>query len=75
MADTRRLDLKLKHLRAIEGDYRSILRRAEDELKHNLISRDKFNKIKAKQEKKIEKILPKVRRLQRLRNELKARNG
>jgi len=74
MADIRKLDLRLKRLRAIEGDYRSTLRRAEDEHKHNLISKEKFLKIKAKQEAKIEKILPKVRRLQHLRNEMKERS-
>ena len=75
MPDTRRLDLKLKRLRAIEGDYRSTIRRAQEDLKHNFISKEKFLKIKAKQEAKIEKILPKVRRLQHQRNEMKARNA
>ena len=74
MADTRKLDLRLKRLRAIEGEYRSVLRRAEDEYKHNLITKEKLDKIKSKQERKIGKILPKVRRLQHLRNEMKARS-
>jgi len=75
MADTRKLDLKLKRLRAIEGDYRATMKRAEEEYKHDLISKKKFLKIKAKQEAKIGKMLPKVRRLQHLRNELKARSA
>ncbi len=73
MADTHKLDLKLKRLRAIEGDYRSIVKRAEFDYKGNFISREKFLKIKKRCEMKIERILPKVRKLQHLRNELKAR--
>ena len=73
MADTRNLDRKLKRLRAIEGDYRSAIKRAEDDYKHNFISREKFLKIEKKHQAKIDKLLPKVRRLQHLRNELRAR--
>ncbi len=75
MADTRKLDQKLKRLRVIEGDYRGAIKRAHEELKHNLISREKFLKIERKYEAKIERLLPKLRRLQHLRNELKARGG
>lgn len=75
MADTHRLDLKLKRLRAIEGGYRSVIRRAENELKNRYISKEKFLKIKARQEAKIERLLPKLRRLQHLRNEQKARSA
>ncbi len=75
MSDTRKLDLKLKRLRSLEGDYRSELKRAEDEYDRNFITREKFLKIKAKHDKKLERLLPKVRRLQHLRNKLRSRGG
>jgi hypothetical protein len=75
MADTRRLELKLKKLRAIEGDYRSQIRRAEDEYKRNLIPREKFLKIKRRCEMRMEALLPKIRKLTQLRSELRARGG
>ena len=75
MADTRRLDLKLKRIKAIEGSYRSIIKRAEDEYKHNLITRDKLSKIRRKHTQKIEKLQIKARRLQKLRMRLKTRNA
>ncbi len=75
MVDTRKLDLKLKRLRSIEGDYKSIIKRAEVEYKHNLLSREKYLKIKKKNELKIQKLLPKVRRLVRKRNALKLKRS
>jgi len=75
LADTRRLDLKLKRIKAIEGSYRSIIKRAEDEYKHNLITRDKLSKIRRKHTQKIEKLQIKARRLQKLRMRLKTRNA
>ncbi len=71
MVDTRNLDLKLKRLRSIEGDYKAIIKRAEVEYKHNLLSREKYLKIKKKNESRLEKLLPKVRKLVRKRNALK----
>jgi len=73
MADTHSIDLKLKRLRAIEGDYRSAMKRAEDDYERNFISREKMLKIKKKYEAKMDKVAPKLRRLQHLRNEMKAR--
>ena len=73
MADTHNIDLKLKRMRAIEGDYRSAMKRAENDFEKDFITHEKFLKIKRKYEAKIEKMLPKVRRLQHLRNEMKSR--
>ncbi len=73
MADTHKVDLKLKRLRAIEGDYRAIVKRAEADYENNYITREKFLKIKKKCEIKIDRVLPKVRKLQHIRNQLKAR--
>ena len=73
MADTHNIDLKLKRLRAIEIDYRSAMKRAEDDYENNFITREKMLKIKKKYEAKIDKVAPKVRKLQHLRNEIKAR--
>jgi len=73
MADTRRFDLKLKRLRAIEGDYRAAIKRAEEDFKHDFITRERYEKIKEKQEAKIEKLQPKLRKFLHLRNIAKAR--
>jgi len=73
MADTRRFDLKLKRLRAIEGDCRAAIKRAEEDFKHDFITRERYEKIKEKQEAKIEKLQPKLRKFLHLRNIAKAR--
>lgn len=73
MADTRKLDLKLKRLRAFEGDYRATIKRAEEDYRNDFLTREKFERIKEKQEAKIEKLQPKIRRLLHLRNMMKAR--
>jgi len=73
MADTRRFDLKLKRLRAIEGDYRAAIKRAEEDFRNDFMTRERYEKIKEKQEAKIEKLQPKLRKLLHLRNVAKAR--
>jgi len=73
MADTHRFDLKLKRLRAIEGDCRAAIKRAEEDFRNDFMTRERFEKIKEKQEAKIEKLQPKLRRLLHLRNVAKAR--
>jgi predicted ATP-binding protein involved in virulence len=73
VADTHSIDLKLKRLRVIEGDYRSAIKRAEHDCENNFISREKMLKIKKKYEAKIDKVAPKLRRLRHLRNEMKSK--
>jgi len=73
VADSHKVDLKLKRLRAIEADYRTIIKRAESDYRNNFITREKLEKIKKKCELKIEKMLPKVRKLQHIRNQMRAK--
>ncbi len=62
-------------MRAIESSYRQGIKRAQDELRHTTIDRDKaqrrFEKIKAKYAHRIEKLQPKIRSLMHQRAELK----
>lgn len=68
MSDRRReIDLKIKRLIAIETDHRHALQRAEEDLRrdpqHSVKHKRRIEKLK----RKIDKVLPKIRRQRELR--------
>ena len=77
IADLRRGDEKRRHYRRGEGSYRSEIRRAHEAMKEDRANPTKaearYERIKQKYERKIEKLLPKIKRLTVLRAELKGR--
>lgn len=74
-----KVDQKLHHLRRVEAGYRKSIARARDDMKENTAdpvkAEKKFKKTKAKYERKIEKLQPKIKQLTIRREELKGRHS
>ena len=70
-----KVDQKLHHLRRIEAGYRKTIARARETMKENTAdpvkAEKKFKSVKAKYERKIEKLQPKIKRFTIRRAELK----
>jgi len=70
-----RVDHKLRRLRAIESSYRHWIKGAQEEMREATVDRDRaqrrFEKIKVKYTRKIDKLQPKIRSLTLRRAELK----
>ncbi len=70
-----KVDQKLHHLRRIEAGYRKTIARARETMKENtadpIKAEKKFKAVKAKYERKIDKLQPKIKRLTIRRAELK----
>ena len=65
------LDVRIKRLVAIETSHRHTLRRAEEDLRRDVLHRAKHERRIAKTKRKIEKLLPKLRALRELRSSTK----
>ncbi len=70
-----KVDKKLRHLRAVESSYRRWIKRAHEEYREETVEPEKaqkrYEKIKVKYTKKIDKLQPKIQTLIRQRGELK----
>lgn len=70
-----KVDKKLRHLRAVESSYRKWIKRAHEEYRNETVDTEKaqkrYEKIKVKYTKKIDKLQPKIQTLIRQRAELK----
>lgn len=70
-----KLDHRLHHLRRVEGSYRAAIRRAQQAMRENTAdpvkAKKRFEKIRAKYERKIEKLQPQVKQLTNQRAERK----
>ncbi|TLZ58490.1 MAG: hypothetical protein E6K17_00665 [Methanobacteriota archaeon] len=70
------MDRKLRHLRAVEASYRHWIKRAQEEFRDETVNKDRahkrYDKIKVKYTRKIDKLQPKIRDLAVRRSELKA---
>ncbi len=70
-----KIDQKLHHLRRVEASYRAAIRRAKQAMRENTAdavkAKKKFEKFRAKYERKIDKLQPKVKQLTNQRAELK----
>lgn len=70
-----KIDQKLHHLRRVEASYRAAIRRAQHAMRENTVdsvkAKKKFEKIRAKYGRKLEKLQPKVKKLTNQRAELK----
>src|SRR2546428_24690 len=73
------MDRKLRHLRAVEASYRHWIKRAQEEFRDETVNKDRahkrYDKIKVKYTRKIDKLQPKIRDLAVRRSELKAEGG
>lgn len=79
ISELRKIDQKLQHLRRVEASYRSEIRRALQAMKDNTANPVKaearFKKTKAKFERRIEKLQPKIKHFAVLRAEMKDRGA
>lgn len=70
-----KVDQKLHHLRRVEAGYRKSIARARADMKDNTAdpvkAEKKFDKLKGKYERRIEKLQPKIKRLTARREVLK----
>jgi len=65
--ETSKLDLRIKHFTRIEGEYRTEIKRAQADIRRDPDRKKKYERAIKKAQKKIDKLLPKVRRLRELR--------
>ncbi len=74
-----KVDQKLHHLRRIEAGYRKTIARARQDMKDNtadpVAAEKKFEKVRGKYERKIEKLQPKIKKLTIRREELKGHHA
>jgi predicted nucleic acid-binding Zn-ribbon protein len=79
ISELRKIDQKLQHLRRVEASYRSEIRRAFQAMKDNPANSTKaevrYKKVKAKFERRIDKLQPKIKHFTVLRSELKDRGA
>ncbi|MBI4415915.1 MAG: hypothetical protein HY557_02900 [Euryarchaeota archaeon] len=67
MTDVTKIDLKLKRLVAIEADHRATIKRAEEDKRRDPERKERYVRIVEKNRRKVDKLLPKIRRLRELR--------
>ena len=67
------IDAKLKHLRAIEATYKQEVRWADADIKRDPENRRKYERTKAKSEKKMTKVMRKIHIMVLKRERVKAR--
>ena len=77
IADLRKINERLRHYQRVEASFRAEIRRAHEAIKEDRANparaEARYKKVKEKYERKIGKVLPKIKRLTALRNELKGR--
>ncbi len=73
MADTSNLDQRIKRLTAIDAACRSDIKHAQASLRDDPDRKKKYERTIEKRERKIEKLLPKIRHLRELRAAIRAR--
>ncbi|HLE54387.1 MAG TPA: hypothetical protein VI999_04000 [Thermoplasmata archaeon] len=75
IATLEKIDQRLHHLRRVEASYRAAIRRAQQAMRQNTAdpvkAKKKFEKFRAKYERKIDRLQPKVKQLTHERAELK----
>lgn len=73
------MDRKLRHLRTVEASYRHWIKRAQEEFRDETVNKDRahkrYDKIRVKYTRKIDKLQPKIRDLAVRRSELKGAEG
>ena len=57
------IDMKLRRQRQIMSEYKSTVDEAEEKLKKHKITREEYEKIEAKYQKKIDKVVAKINKL------------
>jgi len=65
--ESAKLNQRIKHLTGIEGEYRTVIKRAQEDMRRDPDHKKRYERVVKKYQAKIDKILPKVRRLRELR--------
>ena len=73
MADTAKLDQRIKRLTRIEAEYRSTMKRANADMRDDPDHKRRYELRIAKLERKIDKLVHKVRRLREVRTAMRSR--
>ena len=71
--DTERIDLRIKRLTAIETEYHHRIKEAQSDMRVDPDRKKKYERVIAKYERKMDKLLPKIRHLRELRHSRKSR--
>ena len=71
MQYTERIDLKIKHLTKVEAAYRTEVKRAQADMRVDPTRKKRYEKVVAKYQRKIDKLLPKVRHLREVRHRIR----
>jgi len=61
----------IKKYRALERKHKDAIEMADKDHKNHIITKEKYNKIKTKHEKEIEKLLPKIKELREILHDKK----
>ncbi len=64
------IDMKLRRQRQIMSEYKKIIEEAEDRLKKHKITKEEYEKIEAKYQKKVDKVVAKINKLNETRKKL-----
>ena len=67
MPDHAKIDRRIKRLVAFEAEHRTAVKRAEDDMRLDPEHKERYRRIIKKSKRKVEKLLPKIRRLRELR--------
>lgn len=70
MPDTERIDLKIKHLTKVEAAYRAEIKRAQADMRVDPSRKKRYERVMAKYQRKVDRILPKVRHLREVRHRM-----
>jgi len=64
------IDMKLRRQRQIMSEYKNIIEEAEDRLKKHKITKEEYEKIETKYQKKVDKVVGKINKLNETRKKL-----
>ena len=71
MTYAERIDLKIKHLTKVEAEYRAEIKRAQADMRVDPVRKKRYERIVAKYQQKVDRLLPKVRHLREVRHRLR----
>ncbi len=71
MTEAERFDLKIKHLTKVEAEYRAEIKRAQADMRVDPTRKKRYERTVAKYQRKVERLLPKIRKLREIRHRLR----
>lgn len=71
MTYAEQIDLKIKHLTKVEAGYRAEIKRAQADMRVDPTRKKRYERIVKKYERKIDRLLPKIRHFREVRHRLR----